>query len=62
LDDHDLLIRIDERVEAIHRAIYGGNNAPGLLERVDKLEAWRNRILGGLSILSFIILAILAGR
>lgn len=59
-DYKELLIRIDEKLEHIHRAIYGGNGTQGLLARVDNLEAWRNRIMGGLGVLSFIVVILLS--
>jgi hypothetical protein len=47
--DHDLLIRIDERIEKMHKELLG-NGRPGRMElvegRVTDLEAGRNRALG----------------
>ena len=43
--DRELLIRIDERVADLH-IIVKGNGSPGLVERVDSLEADRDKIKG----------------
>lgn len=37
-NDHDLLVRIDERTGQMHEAIFGGERA-GLLDRVTSIEA-----------------------
>ena len=36
--DHDLLVRIDERVDQMHKALYG-NGQPGLLMNFATLQA-----------------------
>lgn len=38
LSDHDLLIRIDTRVNAMHKEVFG-NGRPGILSRLTTLEA-----------------------
>lgn len=47
--DHDLLIRIDERIEKMHKELLG-NGRPGRVDvvegRVDALEAAKNRTIG----------------
>jgi len=43
--DHDLLIRIDERTEALEKYVLG------LDKDVEKLKSWKNKSIGAISIL-----------
>ncbi len=62
--DRDLLIRLDARVEALHRELLG-NGQPGRIavveERVDSLEQTRDRARGWLAGASAILAAIWGG-
>lgn len=44
--DRELLVRIDERVEALHLDIVGDASNPGLKTRVDALEKQNSRLKG----------------
>lgn len=43
--DHDLLLRIDEKVAQMHKSLFG-NGKPGLVERTEVLESSRAFVLG----------------
>lgn len=43
-EDHDLLMRIDERIGQIHKAVETQDI------EIDDLKMWKNRMAGGLSI------------
>ena len=58
MNDHDLLVRIDERVEAIHAAVFG-NGQPGLSTRVAQLEGKETKVAAkgaaGVAILALVL-------
>ena len=49
MDDHDLLIRIDERTENIENLVKEHD------VDIDKLKMWKNRTKGAISIISGIV-------
>jgi ribosomal 50S subunit-associated protein YjgA (DUF615 family) len=49
----ELLVRVDERIEAIHARLEDGDKRMNMYSgRIRSLEAWRNRIVGGLTVVS----------
>lgn len=44
--DHDLLIRIDERMDSLYAYIMGSEGRVGLAARVRSLERWRWIVYG----------------
>jgi len=48
-DDHDLLIRIDERTETLEYYL------KGLDRDVEKLMSWKNKIVGAISIIGIVV-------
>lgn len=55
-NDHTLLVRIDERVRAIHADLIRGETViADHAKRIGRLERWRTYILGGLTMLGLVI-------
>lgn len=58
MDDHDLLTRIDERVEQLFDRLFGEDNNPGEIEtmkrRTTSLEEFKWKIVGALTLLSIV--------
>lgn len=52
-DDHDLLLRMSEKVDKIHDEVIGTEAFPGLRLRVDGLESWRDKSTGWISALKW---------
>lgn len=56
LSDHDLLVRIDERVETIQlRLADGDRRMERQGQRISKLERWRAYIAGALAALTLVL-------
>lgn len=53
----ETLGKLDERTENIEKAVLG-NGQPGLAQKVEELEAHKNRTIGGVAVLSFLLTAI----
>jgi len=58
----ELLIRIDERMTHIHRALHGHGGDQGLVKKVSEMEGWKNKVHGALVIISTTVLGILGTR
>ena len=44
--DHDILLRMSEKLDQVHDEVVGTEANPGLRLRVDNLESWRDRSKG----------------
>ena len=44
--DHDLLVRMDERLSDVHEIVKGRDGKVGLVDRVDSLEQSRDEMRG----------------
>lgn len=44
MQDHDLLIRIDEKVDALYKAVMG-DEQPGLIQKVSALEQFKGKVV-----------------
>jgi len=55
IKDHDLLIRIDERVEKIHDTVKSNNRRyEKIEERVNEIEDWRKYIQGAVAMITIV--------
>ena len=59
-DDRDLLVKTSVMVDEIYRRLFG-NGQPGEIDTIRKdvrgLTNYRNRVVGALSVISFLLLA-----
>ncbi len=53
--DKELLIRIDERTQFIHKELVGEYSKPGLIKRVSDLESYANRSKGMIAVISGLV-------
>jgi hypothetical protein len=53
--DNELLVRIDERTNSIHKELVGEGSKPGLISRVSDLESYANRSKGMVAVISGIV-------
>ena len=55
-DEHDLLIRIDERVADIQKQLETINlRCTFHGKRLTRIEGWKNKIIGGIGVLTLVI-------
>ena len=55
IKDHDLLIRIDERVTEIHKTVQSSHSRFEKVEcRLDNLDGWRKYVQGSIAVMGVV--------
>ena len=59
--DHELLVRIDERVYSIQKELENINRKIGeQYERIEKLEQWKSYVLGAAAVIGVVVASIVS--